>query len=476
MHSTVGDCFLFEDMTIADIDSGPRPVFGSLTFGGYDQSRFEIPPETHSNVTFPFYADIERDLTVSISSITTTKTLASNSPATLLSKGVNALIDSTVAHLWLPKDVCSEFESAFGLQWDPDTELYKVSAADHDKLVVLDPSVTINITPSLYSSASEQSVAITFPYSAFDMNVSWPFGNGPYKNESTYYFPLKRADDPNQYTLGRAFLQEAYVIADYERQNFSVWPCKWDDETTKQNIVPILAQGQTLGSGTPDSEDEKQSRNRLGTKTIAGIAAGGAVAVILLGINIWLYLRRRARVRAAVMELQRIESETSATASPQLSPHPNKSALVTEISGMEKHELHEDFRFEAEPGGKFELDGAGMPHEADGQQKMLLYEMDAGGDGVGLMDSHGELVRITVEPPTAVTPTQKHVLPSPVSAKTMSSTAAGSETDKKEAQHTQVTGPVMSDVGRESESAKSERDGVRSFFGFLKAFRASGQT
>ena len=140
-------------------------------------------------------------MTVSISSITTTKTLSSNSPATLLSKGLNALIDSTIAHLWLPKDVCSEFESAFGLQWDPDMELYKLSAADHDKLVALDPSVTINITPLLYSSASEQTVAITFPYSAFDMNVSWPFGNGPYKNESTYYFPLKRANDPNQYTL-----------------------------------------------------------------------------------------------------------------------------------------------------------------------------------------------------------------------------------------------------------------------------------
>ena len=101
-------------------------------------------------------------------------------------------------------------------------------------------------------------------------------------------------------------MQEAYVIADYERQKFSVWPCKWDDETTQQNMVPILAQDQTLGSWTPASDDEKQSGNRLGTKTIAGIAAGGAVAAILLSINIWLYLRRRARVRAAVMELQRI--------------------------------------------------------------------------------------------------------------------------------------------------------------------------
>jgi len=86
---------------------------------------------------------------------------------------------------------------------------------------------------------------------------------------------------------------------------------------------------------------------------------------------------------------------------------------------MEKHELH-DFRFEAEPGGKFELDGAEMPHEAYGEEKTVLHEMDAGGDGVGLADSHGELFRITVQPPTAVSPTQKHVLPSPVSARTMS--------------------------------------------------------
>jgi hypothetical protein len=50
------------------------------------------------------------------------------------------------------------------------------------------------------------SVDIVLPYAAFDLEASYPLVRHP-----TRYFPLKRAANDSQYTLGRAFLQEAYV-------------------------------------------------------------------------------------------------------------------------------------------------------------------------------------------------------------------------------------------------------------------------
>ncbi|KAF2025360.1 acid protease, partial [Setomelanomma holmii] len=264
-----------------------KPVFGSLVFGGYDSSRFEKPVKTDPDLTFPFYADVERDLQIGITSITTTNTTHNASPATLLSEGIYAMIDSTMPQLWLPEAVCAQFESAFGLQWDSDTELYKLNKIQHDRLLANNPSVTMTISPYLNTSSANQSVEITFPYAAFDLNVSWPFGDGPYKNESAHYFPLKKAKSASQYTLGRVFLQEAYVIADYERQNFSVWPCKWDDSTTTEKIVAI---GPKAESGEAQG-DGRSARPSAGV--IAGAAVGAVATVSIFSLLIWRYLRSR---------------------------------------------------------------------------------------------------------------------------------------------------------------------------------------
>ena len=49
-------------------------------------------------------------------------------------------------------------------------------------------------------------VNITLPYSSFDLNLTT---NYPDILNTTAYFPLRQAQDPSQYTIGRAFLQEA---------------------------------------------------------------------------------------------------------------------------------------------------------------------------------------------------------------------------------------------------------------------------
>ena len=95
-------------------------------------------------------------------------------------------------------------------------------------------------------------------------------------------FPLGRADKVEQYILGLAFLQSAYLSADYERNTFTLSQAVYPSSSTKENIVPILR---------PGSNDK-----HLGAGAIVGIAVGGfMVLATSLLLAIILYRRKKAR-------------------------------------------------------------------------------------------------------------------------------------------------------------------------------------
>jgi hypothetical protein len=167
-----------------------KETYGSLTFGGYDTTRF-----TPNNLTFSFGVDITRDLLVGVQSISTGDT-------SLLSDGIIAYIDSTVSQIWLPVDACKRFEEAFGISWDEDAQLYLVNSDLHSKLLTKNPSVTFTLG---LTESGGHTVDIKLPYSAFDLSVTYPY----IANGTMLYFPLKPAQNSSQYILGRTFLQEA---------------------------------------------------------------------------------------------------------------------------------------------------------------------------------------------------------------------------------------------------------------------------
>lgn len=125
----------------------------------------------------------------------------SNGPEQLLTQGISALVDSTVPHLWLPTAACQAFEDAFGIEFDPITNLYLVNDDQHDAMVKQNAEVTIQLGTSLNGG---DTVSIKLPYASFDLETGPPFVKSQRK-----YFPLHRAKDETQTTLGRAFLQEA---------------------------------------------------------------------------------------------------------------------------------------------------------------------------------------------------------------------------------------------------------------------------
>ena len=173
-----------------------KGVFGSMTFGGYDLSRL-VP----NNVTFNMAPDISRDLVVGLQAITSTE--ADGAAISLLPNPIFTFIDSTIPYIFLPSEACQAFEKAFGLTYNDTERLYLVNDTLHQSLTARNPNFTFQIGNS---QTGGPTVDIVLPYLSFDLLVSYP--RVP---DATRYFPLKRAANDTQYTLGRTFLQEAYV-------------------------------------------------------------------------------------------------------------------------------------------------------------------------------------------------------------------------------------------------------------------------
>ena len=252
------------------------PVYGSVTLGGYDRSRF-VP----NNLTFSFGADQSRDLLVGLQSIS-----SDSSKTPLLPAGIYAFINSLIPHMWLPMEVCKAFEDAFALQWDKNTELYLLTDDQHQSLLKRNANVTLKLGPS---AVSGESVDIVMPYRSFDLTISSPFING-----SSKYFPLRRAQNSTQYTLGRVFLQQAYVIADYERHTFSVHQALFPSTSTPQDVIAIrpLDEQQTPVSQLPPKSTP--SNSPLSTGAVIGIAIGAPIPLLIgLAICMFRHLRRR---------------------------------------------------------------------------------------------------------------------------------------------------------------------------------------
>lgn len=176
--------------------TGLKKVLGSLTLGGYDQSRF-----TPNDLSFSFASDQSRDLVVGIQSITSTNQNGTSN--SLLPSGIVAYIDSTVPEIWLPVEACLAFENAFQLTYDKNSSLYLVDDDLHDSLVAQNATVSFTLG---HTGTGGETINITLPYQSFDLDIMPPAKG--VKSESRY-FPLQRAKNDTQYTLGKTFFQEA---------------------------------------------------------------------------------------------------------------------------------------------------------------------------------------------------------------------------------------------------------------------------
>lgn len=288
-------CHLSNDskLTFAGLKSVPA----SLTLGGYDTTRFE--PHNVSFALDPDQNPVIGLVTISVTADPLPSNVVSvawnDASVALLGSGNAGLytIDSSTPYLWLPEEVCKQFEKALGLVYDEDLQLFTFGSntTQHQTLQNWNLTFTFVVADS---PGSLETISLTVPYDAFDLQLSYPFP-GLRANQSsppTNYFPLRKAANNTQYTIGRAFLQETYLIVDYERNNFSIHQAAFStDALEKQDLVDV-----SRPSNSTSASDLKASLP-LGKGAQIAIAIGSVFTLVCLAFcAVYCYLWRRRRL------------------------------------------------------------------------------------------------------------------------------------------------------------------------------------
>jgi hypothetical protein len=279
--------------------------------GGYDKSRF-----TAQGISIFMPNDSNNTLVLGVKSILykTDAGLNPNTESMTPNGGFSATIDSTLPYLILPDEVCDEFVTKFGLGYDEDSQLYTVNTSSH----LMNQRQNANVSFKIGSGPGDSDIftSIVLPYSAFDQQTNIPLPVG----KTTQYFPIKKTNK-GIYVLGRTFLQEAYLIVDYERSNFTVAPAYYADPMPAQNLVTIFNRTYTI----PTASDPG-SKQGLSAGAIAGIVVGIIGAFIIAGIAAFFFWRKR---RATKMTEHPSEIDTT-YASKEI-----KWRRVSELTGSE---------------------------------------------------------------------------------------------------------------------------------------------
>ena len=243
-----------------------------------------------NDLSFDFAPNTSRDLVVAILSISTA---AGSTP--LLGKSILSFLDSGVSHIWLPESSCQLFQNAFNLTYDENLGLYLVNETVHDALLAQNASISFTLSNDLTIYSSTSPITIELPYSAFDLELTLDYPNN--SDNVTYYFPIRRATNDSQYTLGRPFFQHAYVIADYERSIFSVHQASFPEAGAQQNLqtIPPVAATNSTTSASPTSAPSDSDSRSLPIGALAGIIIAVIVVFLATILGVWWSCRKRRR-------------------------------------------------------------------------------------------------------------------------------------------------------------------------------------
>ncbi|KAI1615148.1 aspartic peptidase domain-containing protein [Exophiala viscosa] len=275
-----------------------KGVPASLVFGGVDANKF-IPNSATFSLTSNYSPVLAINEIIVSSSASNGGSLPSNwdaNPVSLLQAsqaGSNLYtIDSSTPFLWLPESACDAFASALNLTYDDNLQLYLFS---NDSFSSPDLLASWNLTFTFALSdttGSSDVIQLTLPYDAFNLQLSYPFPNLAANSSSpaTNYFPLRKAANSTQYTIGRAFLQETYLTVDYERNNFSISQAIFTEEAV--NNVNLLAITRPSSSIFPGP---KTGSSGITAGQAAGIGVSSAMTVLLVAALIWWLCFKRKR-------------------------------------------------------------------------------------------------------------------------------------------------------------------------------------
>ena len=299
------------------IGSAALSIPGSALVGGYDQSRVLGQVTAQSYALYSLPIDL---LDIGIGVAEGGSPFKYQSMSGILAQGNSSigislpvLIEATIPYLYLPRSTCDAIAVQLPVTFQPDYGLYFWNTADPQYQRIVTSPAYLSFTFRLNQSNS-QNLTINVPFKLLNLTLEAPLASTP-----TQYFPCRPLTGGGSYTLGRAFLQAAFVGVNWQTDLNGVWfsaqaPGPNTPSTavvtsigfSDTNITPSPNQWIDSWRGSWTVLDESPGSNTMSNNggsaalvssfapgKIAGIVVACAIFVAGLGLLSILAIRRR---------------------------------------------------------------------------------------------------------------------------------------------------------------------------------------
>ncbi|TGZ83599.1 hypothetical protein EX30DRAFT_368932 [Ascodesmis nigricans] len=306
---------------------------GSLVLGGYDPSRV-----VGRAYAYDFGKDV---LQIRLNGITHGVGLGI-SPDPGFKNGtkydtqyINVMLNPTLPYMYLPRAMCEAMTDGLPVTFDADTGLYLWDTEDpmYEKLVKSPAYIGFN-----FPGQGSKPNTIKIPLALFDLKLEPPL-----KRVTTPYFPCRPSteDENSPFTLGRSFLQGAYLGLNWHQKKFwlaqapgpdsgatdvqpldktalelmstsdntweSSWLNHWNVTQDAENPVD-LDEISKPGSSSSDSASSSEKKNGLSTGALIGISVTAVIVAVaclgIIGVCWWKSQKRKQLVQAAIMSTE----------------------------------------------------------------------------------------------------------------------------------------------------------------------------
>lgn len=295
----------------------------SLWLGGYDASRIIGPVSTQSIEPGPS-SELPIDLLdIGIGvdhggspfSYSSVQGLLSSGNSTMPRAGIPVFMNPGAPYLYLPNSTCAAIAKNLPVTYNVGKALYFWDVTDPQyKNIVTSPTYL-----SFIFRGSDGNLTIKAPFQLLNLTLEAPLAPTP-----TPYFPCQPPQgDGRTYSLGRAFLQSAFIGVDFADQGVGQWylaqapgpltdtnpqsqpiiqgvapsglPGNWTDTWNGYwTALPISTMSSIPPNLTGPVHTSTPSRHGLSGDDIAGIVLGVVCAVfVVLGLGFLLVRRRR---------------------------------------------------------------------------------------------------------------------------------------------------------------------------------------
>jgi hypothetical protein len=343
-------------------------VFGALAYGGYHPNRFIA-----HDIKFSFGPDDELPFRVIVQSLNLLSPKSASNTSISLSQPFTTMIDSTRPHIYLPELAYNTTLEYFNLTYDSDLKYIPIPNDQHQKLVSLNASLQFELTDSYSAQAgslSGRTVTIVVPYKSLALILSFPFTDA---NEKVRYLAIEKGVDSgssNNFVLGRAFLQDAYMLANYEAKEpyFKVHAIDWKGASSSQKDTVMLIPPANASSNSSSSLPSNK------TTVIAGAVSGGLGLLLAILLCFCIVSRKRKQKRKlretpspdspSAIEAKLVEADSGTV-------HEMPSRLSTERVEMDSKSIVNEL-----PDYNGTLGGHYKPVELDPGAELVLFEME----------------------------------------------------------------------------------------------------